>query len=243
MAFSKEPDARLSRRERENQGPWLVQVAFAAIAGLVVYGFVDMAKHAEVRRACEPLVQLRPRYLGHDRLAPDIELPDLYGKTVKLSDYRGKIVILHFWTKTCKPCLEELPVLAKFSEQIRNRSDVAIITVTIDEDPASVADVIAATFGSQPPPFPILFDADDKFVLGKYGTKLFPETWLIDRSGTVRARFDGVPMAGEQCDVAWRSPLMLSAIDALESPAVCDIVVDPKAYPNNPEKLIAPCRH
>jgi thiol-disulfide isomerase/thioredoxin len=231
-----------AKGEKDKQGPWLVQVVFAALAGLVVYGFVDMAKHAEVRRACEPLVQLRPRYLGNDRLAPDFELQDLYGKPVRLSSYKGKVVILHFWTKTCKPCLEELPLLAKFAEQLRGRSDVAILTVTIDETPADIADVVAATFGKEPPPFPILFDPENKIVLGKYGTKLFPETWLLDRDQIIRARFDGVPQAGDQCDVAWRTPLMLSAIDALESPAVCDIVVDPKAHPNNPEKLIAPCR-
>lgn len=221
--------------------PWIVQLAFAVLAGLVVYGFVDMAKHAEMRRACEPLVQLRPRYLGNDKSAPDFELPALGGGKVRLSDYRGKVVILHFWTKTCKPCLEELPLLAQFAQQIKGRRDVAIVTVTTDDGPAAIADVVQTVFGTQPPPFPIAFDPESSVVLDKYGTKLFPETWLLDPQGTIRARFDGVPLAGEGCDVAWRSPLFLSAIDALKGPAVCDIVVDPKVDPR-PEKLIAPCR-
>lgn len=227
--------------DEKPQGPWFVQIAFAVLAGLVVYGFVDMAKHAEMRRSCEPLVELRPRYMGNDKSAPDFELPTYDGKTLKLSSYKGKVVILHFWTKTCKPCLEELPILAKFAEQIQDRRDVAIVTVTIDESPADIADVVQTMFGKQPPPFPIAFDPDAKIVRDKYGTKLFPETWLLDPAQTIRARFDGVPMAGEACDVAWRSPLMLSAIDALRAPAVCDIVVDPKTNPA-PDKLIAPCR-
>jgi thiol-disulfide isomerase/thioredoxin len=198
-----------------------------------------MAKHAEIRRSCEPLVQLRPRYLGFDRAAPDFDLPTLDGTRVKLADYAGKVVILHFWTKTCKPCLEELPHVAKFAEQIRGRRDVALITVTIDENPAAIADVLQTIFAGSPPPFPIAFDPESTIVAGKYGTKLFPETWLIDPSGAVRARFDGVPLAGESCDVAWRSPILLSAIDSLRGPAVCDVVFDPK---QRPDKLIAACR-
>src|SRR5687767_7916449 len=130
----------------------IAQLAFALAAGLVVYGFVDMAKHAEIRRACEALVQLRPRYLGSNRSAPDFNLPGLTGN-VRLSSYAGKVVILHFWTKTCKPCLEELPYLAKFAEQIQNRNDVALITVTVDENQAAIADVLQTVFGDKPPPF------------------------------------------------------------------------------------------
>ena len=224
-----------------NRGaPWLVQLAFAAAAGFVVYGFVDMAKHAEARRACDSLVQLRPRYLGHERAAPDFDLSDGVGGRIKLASYRGKVVILHFWTKTCGPCLEELPLLAEFAQQVKDRKDVAILAVTIDESPASIRDTLKTVFGDAPPPFPIAYDPENKVVREKFGTKLFPETWLIDPAGIVRARFDGIPMAGEGCDVAWKSPLLLSAIDALEAPAVCDLTFDPKVDPR-PEKLLAPC--
>lgn len=218
----------------------IAQIGFAVLAGLAVYGFVDMAKHAEIRRACEPLVQLRPRYLGHDRAAPDFNLPGLNGN-VKLSDYAGRVVILHFWTKTCKPCLEELPYVAKFAEQIQGRKDVALITVTVDENREAIADVLQTVFGDKAPPFPIAFDPENTIVRAKYGTKLFPETWLVDPAGAIRARFDGVPLAGEGCDVAWKSPLLFSAIDALKGPAVCDITIDPKVDPR-PDKLIAACR-
>ncbi len=241
-------DREASDHDGEERPPWawMAQIGFAILAGLVVYGFVDMAKHAEVRRSCEPILQLRPRYMGSDREAPDFDLATLdhfdEGGRMKLSSYRGKVVLLHFWTKTCKPCLEEMPILAKFAEQLADRKDAALLTVTIDEGPAAIADVIATVFGTQKPPFPIAFDPENKVVRDKYGTKLFPETWLIDPSGVIRARFDGVPLAGEQCDVAWKSPLFFSAIDALKGPAVCDITIDPKLDPR-PEKLVAACRH
>lgn len=234
------PVDRATAPEEPSRTAFVVQVAFAILAGLAVYTFVDMAKQAEIRRACEPLVQLRPRYLGSDRSAPDFELPTLAGPKIRLADYRGKVVILHFWTKTCKPCLEELPHLAKFAEQIEGRSDVAILTVTIDDGPEAIRDLVATLFLGGKPPFPIAFDPESQVVGGKYGTKLYPETWFLDPQGTIRARFDGVPLAGEGCDVAWRSGLVISAIDALKGPAVCDIAIDPKRDP--PNRLVAPCR-
>jgi thiol-disulfide isomerase/thioredoxin len=218
---------------------WIVQLAFAAAAGFAVYAFVNMAKNAEMRRACDPLVELRPRYLGHDRTAPDFDLSDGHGGSLKLSSLRGKVVILHFWSKTCGPCLEELPLIAEFAEKIKDRKDVALVAVTIDDGPAAIKDVLAGVFGDKGPSFPILFDPENKVVRGMYGTKLFPETWLIDPNGTIRARFDGIPFAGERCDPMWRTAILLSAIDALRGPAECDLTFNAKVDP--PEKLIARC--
>lgn len=224
-----------------SQIAFVAQVAFAIAAGLVVYGFVDMAKHAEMRRACDSLIELRPRYLGADRTAPDFELKDMNGAPVKLSSYRGKVVVLHFWTKTCRPCLEELPYVRDFAEKVKMRSDVVVLAVSTDEGPEDIKDVLQTTFGTKAPPMPMLFDPERKTVTDKFGTKLFPETWLIDKSGVIRARFDGVPMAGEGCEVAWSGPLILSAIDAIESPTICDVTIDPKVDPK-PDHLVAPCR-
>ncbi len=220
----------------------IVQVAFAIVAGLAVYGFVDMAKHAEIRHACDPIVQLRPRYMGADRTAPNFDLSDGKGGHVRLSDYKGKVVILHFWTKTCGPCREELPNLGRFAELIKDRKDVAIVTVTTDDGPKEVEPLFDAIFGKgKAPPFVVAYDPDNNIVRGKYGTTLFPETWLVDPEGRIRARFDGVPHAGDACDEVWNGPIILSAIDSLRSPLVCDVTIDPKNDPR-PERLIAPCR-
>ncbi len=220
---------------------WIAQLAFAAVAGLIVFGFVDMAKQAETRRSCEPLIQLRPRYLGADRSAPDFTLTDATGKQVSLSSFRGKVVILHFWTKTCGPCLQELPELAHFAERIKNEKDVVILTVTIDDGPTAVSDVWASLFGGKLPPFPVLFDPEAKVVRDLYGTSQYPETWLIDPQGIIRARFDGIPLGGENCEVAWRGSLLISALDAIRSPVACPVTFDPK-YDPRPEHLVAPCR-
>jgi len=192
----------------------LAQLVFIAIAALAVYGFVTVSREAETRRVCLPLCALRPSYAAQNRLAPDFELPDMTGKPQKLSDYRGKIVVLNFWTKTCKPCLEEMPAFAELARMLSKRDDVVVLTVSTDEGPEAVRDTLRAMLRVPEPPFPVLFDPESKVVTDTYGTKLFPETWIIDKKGVIRARFDGARN--------WASPLVLSLIDSFDRPATCD---------------------
>src|SRR5688572_15017036 len=94
----------------------LGQVVVAVLAGFATFGFVATAQDGEKRRSCTALCALRPDYSARNRLAPDFELPDLDGRKVKLSSFRGKTVVLNFWTKTCRPCLEEMPSLASLAK-------------------------------------------------------------------------------------------------------------------------------
>lgn len=191
----------------------LAQIAFIAIAAFAVYGFVTVGRDAEVRRVCLPLCALRPAYAAQNRIAPDFELSDLEGRKVKLSDYRGKTVILNFWTKTCAPCLEEMPSIANLAKLVEGRKDVAVLTVSTDEGPDAVRDTLRAILRVDTPPFPVLFDPGAEVVADAYGTKLYPETWVIDKKGVIRARFDGAR--------DWSSTLVLGLIDSLDRPATC----------------------
>ncbi len=80
-----------------------VELAFIGCAAIGVYGFVAAAKDGETRRSCTSLCALRPEYAARNRLAPDFELPSINGGKVRLSSYRGKVVLLNFWTKTWPP--------------------------------------------------------------------------------------------------------------------------------------------
>ena len=170
----------------------VAQVVVIVLAFCGVYGFVATARDGETRRACTALCALKPDYAGRNRTAPDFELPGLDGRPVRLSSYRGKTVILHFWTKTCRPCLEELPHIASLAKALRPyRGSVELVTVTTDESAEDARATLTSVIGSADG-FTVLIDPDgDKVVNGKYGTKLFPETWMIDPKGVIRARFDG----------------------------------------------------
>jgi peroxiredoxin len=67
------------------------------------------------------------------QLAPDFTLTDHTGKPVKLSDFRGKVVLLNFWATWCGPCKAEIPWFVEFQQQYRNR-DLVVLGVSFDED-------------------------------------------------------------------------------------------------------------
>jgi peroxiredoxin len=131
--------------------------------------------------------------------APDFTLPDKDGKPWKLSDQRGKTVVLNFWSITCQPCVEEMPSLIELAELASRQDDLEIIAISTDANWKAV--------GALFPPhskLKVLFDPDRKVVQGKFGTRLYPETWVIDRNGIVRLRVDGPR--------DWSAPIALDAI-------------------------------
>src|SRR4029079_15623421 len=65
------------------------------------------------------------------------------------------------------------------------------------------------------PPFEILFDPDSKIVGGKFGTHLFPETWIVDKRGVIRARFDGAR--------AWSNAAVVEFIDQIRAGGHCPV--------------------
>lgn len=187
-----------------------VELIFIACAALGVYGFVTAAKDGESRRACTSLCALKPEYAAQNRLAPEFELPSIRGGKVKLSSYRGKVVILNFWTKTCRPCLEEMPSIADLAKALEAHPKVALVTITIDENVADAKDTLKSVLGGSDAPFEVLVDAESSVVRDRFGTTLFPETWFIDPQGVIRARFDG--------GRSWASPLTVDLAESLRNP-------------------------
>lgn len=140
-------------------------------------------------------------YFGNDRRAPDFTLRDRDGKEWKLSDHRGKVIVLNFWSITCEPCIAEMPTFEALDRMMRARGDVEVVTVSTDAGWDEVAAIFAPKSALK-----VLFDPEKRVVLGKFGTPLYPETWIIDPRGVIRARVDGPR--------DWSSAL---AIDLIES--------------------------
>jgi len=122
---------------------------------------------------------------------------------VSLRDYRGKTVVLHFWSSDCPPCIAELnDGIPEFDEVVRSRTDVVFLMVTVDRDWAAVAPLVPASVRA-----PLVFDPSRGVVERLYGTRLFPETWVIDPRGVIRARFDRT--------LDWRSPTFVQYVTSL----------------------------
>ncbi len=139
-------------------------------------------------------------YLGDRLAAPDFELPDRHGRLWRLSEHRGKVVLLNFWSITCPPCVKEMPSLLQLAQQWRERGlDVEVVAISTDAG----WDAVRQLFPEEPA-LTVLFDPERKVVTGKFGTRLLPETWLIDRRGVIRFRYDGA--------LDWTRPVVQAAL-------------------------------
>ncbi|WP_144548074.1 redoxin domain-containing protein [Bacillus sp. X1(2014)] len=115
--------------------------------------------------------------------APDFELKTLTGEKIKLSNLKGKKVMLNFWATWCPPCKAEMPAMEQFSKQMPK--DVVILAVNIDPqlDVHGFVDENKITF-------PILLDAEDK-VNETYQVLSIPTTYFIDSKGNIQNKYIG----------------------------------------------------
>ena len=125
----------------------------------------------------------RPPLVGSP--APEIVLKDLQGRDVKLSDLRGKVVLVNFWATWCKPCKEEMPAMQASYDKLRDKGFV-VLAVNELEDTARVAEHIR-THGHT---FEVVMDHNNQ-VANVYGVVGLPASFLVDPQGIVRERIAG----------------------------------------------------
>lgn len=120
--------------------------------------------------------------------AIDFELKDQYGKTHKLSDYKGKVVFLNFWATWCPPCKMEMPDIQKLYEKYEKqgeKSEVVVISVAAPntQDEKDI-DGIKAFLEENGYTYPVLMD-DGGYTFGAYRISSLPTTFMIDKEGNV----------------------------------------------------------
>lgn len=112
--------------------------------------------------------------------APDFALKSASGSNLRLSEYRGDVVMINFWATWCGPCRQEMPLLNDLYARY-NRVGFSLLGVNIDDD-SKRALQMAEELGVS---FPVLFD-DRKEVSRLYQVEAMPVTVLVDREGKVR---------------------------------------------------------
>jgi len=146
-------------------------VSFFPVRSLVVCGLLALPL-VGCNRGDHPqqLAQVAPDFTVHN--GP---------QTIKLSQFRGKLVLLNFWATWCAPCIDELPSLQELQKA---RPDIQVLAVSIDDDP----DAYKAFLKQYDINLLSVRDGSADVNL-KYGTVKVPETFLIDRQGVVRRKF------------------------------------------------------
>lgn len=119
--------------------------------------------------------------------APEFELKDQYGQVHKLSDYKGKTILLNFWATWCPPCRAELPDIQKIYEEYSTEGEEALIVLGVagpgmGEEKSQ--EEIAAFLEENGYTYPVLMDETWE-LFQEYGIYAFPTTFMIDREGNV----------------------------------------------------------
>jgi cytochrome c biogenesis protein CcmG/thiol:disulfide interchange protein DsbE len=150
------------------------------------YGAVTRAKRitAALAASCLLLAAGKP-------LAPDFTVKDASGADLRLSAYRGKVVLLNFWATYCVPCRTEIPWFIEFDKTYRDKG-LAIIGISSDEEWSDVKKYVAEK------KINYRIGLGNEALATKYGgLEALPETYVIDREGRVVAHHVGLAPKAE----------------------------------------------
>ena len=112
--------------------------------------------------------------------APDFTLKSRDGKNLRLSDFRGQVVLLNFWASWCGPCRQEMPLLEDMYKRYK-KLGFTILGVNVEEDTSKAKRYLSDISVS----FPILYDSTNT-VSKQYRVSAMPTTVIIDRNGNMR---------------------------------------------------------
>ena len=132
---------------------------------------------------------------------PALELSDADGKRHRLSDYRGKVVLVNFWATWCAPCREEMPSMEALRGSLEKRPFV-VLAVNVGEG-ARVARGFADKLSLQ---FPVLLDRDTKTTKA-WGARILPASFVVGPDGAIRYSYLGA--------IDWNAAEVRTAIEAL----------------------------
>ena len=157
------------------------------ITGVVILGLAILTYGASHRSSAVRSPESLPTNKD-SKSAPDFELKTGDGRAVKLSDFRGRAVVLNFWATYCGPCRVEMPWLIDLYRQYQSQG-LEIIGVSMDDsgEAQQVSDFVRE------------FGVNYTIVLGNHtvgdaygGARLLPQTFFIDRDGRITGSVTGM---------------------------------------------------
>lgn len=164
-----------------------IVLAVAAAQGLFVLVYKRLEHHRrQTKEAAFPYERLP------NKAAPDFVMLTPNGVSRKLTDLRGKPVLLHFWATWCPPCKQELPGILELGRELAQKGELHLVAVTMDKDWAALRDFIGGEI-------PVEIMMDGGAAVDAFGVSTLPDTWLLGADGRVRLRFGGAR--------DWRTPL------------------------------------
>jgi peroxiredoxin len=127
--------------------------------------------------------------------APDFSLKDVHSADVKLSEFKGKVVLLNFWATWCGPCKIEMPWFVEFQREYKDRG-FSVIAVSMDEEGWDIVRPFTEELKLN---FPVVV-GDDRLADEYGGVSALPTTFIIDKEGRIAATHQGLVSKGDYED-------------------------------------------
>lgn len=177
---------------------------FVAVAAVLLMGYAEAVSDGIEWKLASDMDIIAPTFVEQNPQSasrvPDFSLKDRFGNDVRLSQFDAvDLLLVNLWSSGCPPCQREIPALSEMDRRLTGIGKVALLTITIDE---KWEDVVS--YFPQGSDLRVLFDPEQKVVKGIFKTEKFPETFILDKSRKIRARFDG--------ERNWHSQVMLDYI-------------------------------
>jgi len=174
---------------------WTAVLVFLIIGAYFVYSRNNSAEYIEDKIAKDTNNDKAAGDNGGTKeenkiMAPDFSLKDLDGNTVKLSDYRGKIVFLNFWASWCGPCTSEMPEFEKVHRQFSKEGDAVILAVNLTDGFRETEEKARKFIADNGYTMKVLLDTTGS-AAKDYGIYSIPTTYVINRDGSIVTYMEG----------------------------------------------------
>lgn len=134
--------------------------------------------------------------------APDVQLADISGNSIRLSDMKGSVVFINFWATWCGSCIEEMPSIERLSRILSGNSQFRILTILYKDDLNRAISYLKENGYT----FPVYLNTDES-AARSFGITGVPETFILDKKGILRKKVIG--------PAPWDAPEFIQAFQNL----------------------------
>lgn len=158
---------------------FIILVAAAGVAFHLFYNGYVAAADSQQQKLDRLFGNIGILKIPHVTRPAEIQLKDVYGNTVRLSDFRGKVVFLNFWATWCAACVVEMPSMEKLHRRLKDK-DFVMVAINLQESDAQVK----AFFEKMKLSFTALLDSNGEVATG-FAVNALPTSFVLDKQGRI----------------------------------------------------------
>ncbi len=185
-------EQRVKQKDAIQRYVYVIAIAAAVLVAGVTYS-IPKNSHDRVIAAGKVSSESTETDASSKRVvAPNFSLTSTGGKTISLSEYKGKVVVLDFWATWCPPCKAEIPDYIKLYSEYRKRG-FQMLGISVDQGGVNTVKTFMKKHGIN---YPVML-ATDEVIAAYGGIRGIPTTFVIDKEGNIVEKFEGYRPASQ----------------------------------------------